>query len=369
MAAIDPKQVILSNKVLVGLYVAALLPIPLWFVLVANGVRGNLSGQGSGPPGSYGATKKQLNDAKALAGSMADKIGNAEDPLYTQTDVERLEKRKQMMSKQLDELRKIVKAADQSLESWFDAFSALKEGQIPVKDEFTTEWNKQVTKLKEEFKPVLTTDTGENLAYTDLPPGGADQLRVWQKRYWIQEAVLQALTDANKSAPGPTGHARLQSRMDFGASGPKLGDIGSADDAKGPPPPYDPIDVRLSVRAPLSRMPVVVRELLARKIPLRVKAIRYETPAAFAMDHQKPRLTVDGKEGYFVQDTYFAKVDVEEAKGLDLNDQARWIWEPPVVVELQLEVYDFRKEATEAPAPPPAPAEGEGGEGGAGQGG
>ncbi len=185
---------------------------------------------------------------------------------------------------------------------------------------------------------------------------------MWQKRYWVQEAILQALTDANKSAGGPTGLVRLQTRMDFGSSGAKLGDIGGPDD-KGPPPPYDPIDVRLSVRGPLSRLPIVIRELLARKIPLRVKAVRYENPTAFAMDHQKPRLSIDGKEGYFVQDTYFAKVDIDEAKGLDLNDQSRWIWEPPVVVELQLEVYDFRKEATEPPAPP-ADGGGEGGEGG-----
>lgn len=368
MAAIDPKQVILNNKVLVGIYVAALLPIPLWFVLVANGVRGDAE-RGAGPPGSYGDAKRQLNEAKSLAGGMADKIGNPDDPLFTQTDVERLEKRKQMMEKQLDELRKIVKNADASLEAWFEAFSGLKDGQTPAKAEYDTEWNKQVTKLKEEFKPVLTTDTGENLAYADLPPGGAEQLRVWQKRYWIQEAILQALTDVNK-AGAPHEKVRLQARMDFGAGGPKLGDLnlGGADDQKGPPPPYDPIDVRLAVRGPLSRLPIVVRELLARKIPLRVKSIRYENPAGFSMEHQKPRLSIDGKEGYFVQETYFAKVDIEEAKGLDLNDQARWIWEPPVVVELQLEVYDFRKEATEPPAPPAEPAEGEGGEGGEGGG-
>lgn len=362
MAAIEPKQVILNNKVLVGIYVAALLPIPLWFVLVANGVRGDPVA-GRGPPGSYGDTKRQLNEAKQLAETMAGKIGNPEDPLYTQNDVERLEKRKKMMETQLDELRKIVKNADLSLEAWFEAFASLK-GATPAKAEYDTEWNKQITKLKDQYKAVLTTDTGENLAYTDLPPGGADQLRTWQKRYWIQEAILEALVDTNKSASGPASQVRLQSRMDFGAAGPKFGEFVAGPEDKGPPPPYDPIDVRLSVRGPLSRLPIVIRELLARKIPLRVKSIRYDNPTAFAMDHQKPRLSIDGKEGYFVQDTYFAKVDVEEAKGLDLNDQTRWVWEPPVVVELQLEVYDFRKEATEPPAPPPAPAEGEGGEGG-----
>lgn len=361
MAAVDPKQLLVDNKVLVAVYLAALAPIPLWFVLVGGGVKGNPDRQS----GSFEAEKAKLTEAKRSADSMSAKIGSTDpdNQLYTDKDVERLQARRDLYEKEVLALRTLVTGADVELEKWLDVDSTrgLKEGQNPKNSEFASDWNKEIVKLHETYKKfkddkgvehwerdVATSDTGEDFIYGgapgDAPAGGQEKQS--QKRYWVQLAVLEALSSANLKAKDPRLAAKLAARIDFVAQAA----VPSEES-------YEPIKARVQVKAPFTRIPVIVRELLAQKILIRVTTVRVDSQAPFIIEHTQPKLQINGGEGYFLQTAYFARVDAagsSSVKTEELRDDARWIWEPPVVVELGLEVYDFRKLET------PKPAEGEG---------
>ncbi len=365
MAAVDPKQLLVDNKVLVAVYLAALAPIPLWFVLVAGGVKGNPAPNS----GSFDDAKRKLQDAKRSADSMSAKIGSTDpdNTLYTEKDIERLQARRELYEKEVLALRTLVTGADVELEKWLDVDSTrgLKEGQNPKNTEFATDWSKEVVKLHETYKKykddkgvehwerdVATGDTGEDFIYGgapgDAPAGGQEKMS--QKRYWVQLALLEALASANLKAKDPHLAAKLAARIDFLAQA-----------AAAPEEPYEPIKARVLIKAPFTRIPVVIRELLAQKILIRVTTVRVDSQAPFMIEHAQPKLVVNGGEGYFLQTAYFARVDAAGSSSVktdELRDDARWIWEPPVVVELGLEVYDFRKLGTQKPA------EGEGEEGG-----
>jgi hypothetical protein len=362
MAAVDPKQLLVDNKVLFAVYLAALVPIPLWFVLVAGGVKGDPA-KGSG---SFDDAKNELTSAKRLADSMAAKIGSTDpdNQLYTEKDIERLQARRELYEKEVLALRTLVTGADVELEKWLDVESTrnLAAGQNPKNQEFASDWTKEIIKLHETYKKswkddkgvehwerdVATSDTGEDFIYGggtgEAPAGG--QEKVSQKRYWVQLALLEALSSANLKAKDPHLAAKLAGRIDFVAQA-----------AVAPEEPYEPIKVRVLIKAPFTRIPVVIRELLAQKILIRVTTVRVDSQAPFIIEHAQPKLLVNGGEGYFLQTAYFARVDAAGSSSIkteELRDDARWIWEPPVVVELGLEVYDFRKLET------PKPAEGEG---------
>lgn len=367
MAAVDPKQLLVDNKVLVAVYLVALAPIPLWFVLVAGGVRGD-PGSMSGAEGSFGAAKRKLTDSKRLADSMAGKIGSndPDNQLYTETDIERLRARRELYEKEVVALRTLVTGADVELEKWLDVDSTrgLKEGQNPKNSEFTSDWNKEIVKLRETYKKfkddkgvehwerdVATSDTGEDLIYSEAPAGG--QERMGQKRYWVQLAVLEALASSNLKAKDPHLAAKLAGRIDF-----------VAPTAVATEESYEPIKARVLVKTPFTRIPVVIRELLAQKILIRVTTVRVDSQAPFMIEHSQPKLQINGGEGYFLQSSYYAKIDAAAGTGAmkteELRDDARWIWEPPVVVELGLEIYDFKKLETPKPAEEPSEDQGEG---------
>lgn len=360
MAAVDPKQLIVDNKILFATYLVALAPIPLWFVLVGGGVKGDPT-KGSG---SFEDAKGKLTDAKRTADSMAAKIGSTDpdNQLYTEKDIERLQARRELYEKEVLALRTLVTGADVELEKWLDVDSTrgLKEGQNPKNSEFATDWSKEIVKLHETYKKfkddkgvehwerdVATGDTGEDFIFGgapgDAPAGGQEKLS--QKRFWVQLALLEALSNANLKAKDPHQAAKLAARIDFVAQTPVP-----------PEEPYEPIKARVLIKAPFTRIPVVIRELLAQKILIRVTTVRVDSQAPFIIEHAQPKLQVNGGEGYFLQTAYFARVDAagsSSVKTEELRDDARWIWEPAVVAELGLEVYDFRKLET------PKPAEGE----------
>lgn len=372
MAAVDPKQLIVDNKVLFAIYLVALAPIPLWFVLVGGGMKGDPT-KGSG---SFEDAKSKLTDAKRTADSMAGKIGSTDpdNQLYTEKDIERLQARRELYEKEVLALRTLVTGADVELEKWLDVDSTrgLKEGQNPKNSEFATDWSKEIVKLHETYKKfkddkgvehwerdVATGDTGEDFIFGgapgDAPAGGQEKLS--QKRFWVQLALLEALSSANLKAKDPHQAAKLAARIDFVAQAPVP-----------PEEPYEPIKARVLIKAPFTRLPVVIRELLAQKILIRVTTVRVDSQAPFMIEHAQPKLQVNGGEGYFLHTAYFARVDAagsSSVKTEELRDDARWIWEPPVVAELGLEVYDFRK--LETPKPAEGEGEGEGDGGGDGE--
>lgn len=328
MAAIDPKELLLRNKVLVIAYVLAIVPIVLWFVLVDGGVKADYKN-------ATGQLTKNANAAKGMAKKIKDPA--ADPPVYTEGDVEAFKARQATYAEELKNLVAVVEGADAGLERWFDAF---KSG-APSTADYVTEYNKQVGLVTEKYKSVVTGPTGEVYVYNDLPTG--DALQRYQKRFWIQQAVLEALTQAQAGNQGAT--IRLAQKIDF----PTAQSV-----AEGP---VEKIPARVTLVCPFPRIPLVIRELLARDIPMRVASLRVDKEA-FSYDASdprfkhygdaKPRLSIDGREYVFQQDAYTATLTADD----QYKSQDHWIPEPPVRVELLVETFDINKDKLPAVAPP-----------------
>ncbi len=333
MAAVDPKELLVRNKLLLIAYVLAIVPIGLWFMLVENGVKAEYQA----------ATGKLTKNASAAKG-MAKKIKDptADPPVYTEGDVEAFKVRQAKYAEELTNLVAVVEGADAGLEKWFEAFKA----GAPSTADYVTEYNKQVGLVTEKYKSVVTGPAGEVYVYNDLPTG--DALQKYQKRFWIQQAVLEALTQAQNGNQGAP--IRLAAKVDFPTSqSPSDG-------------PVEKIPARVTVVCPFPRIPLVIRELLAREIPMRIASMRVDKEA-FSYDSSdprfkhfadaKPRLSVDGREFVFQQDAYTATLTAQE----QYEGQEHWIPEPPVRVELVVETFDINKSKLPTAAPPAAEGE------------
>jgi hypothetical protein len=341
MAQLDPKDLLVRNKVLVGAYALAIVPVILWFVVIEGGVKAE-----------YAQVQQKLRSKASSAKDMAARIGNAENPVYTREDVTRLEQRRALYEKELGDLAGIVNERDVTLERWFEEFKATPEGKQPTTSDFVTRYNTNIGLLVERFKPIVTSPTGE-LCINNEPPTG-DALRKYQKRYWVQEAILEALAAAQKDNPG--GPIRLVAKLDFPLP------TAPPRDADAPAPAAEMIPARITVTTPFARVPHVIRELLARPIPMRVTRLTIDkeqftydsTDARFPhFDTVRPRFMIDGRDWVFEQDTYTATLPNTDAYG----GQEHWIPEPNVKLEVVVEVYDFKK--IDPPAPPEgAPQEG-----------
>ncbi|MCW8138783.1 MAG: hypothetical protein KIT58_07750 [Planctomycetota bacterium] len=335
MAAIDPKELLKRNKVLVGGYVLAIVPVVLWFVVVA------------GAQDEYKKATTKLTGSARAASTMAKNItGNdPESPVYTDGDVERLKQKQDLYARELAALVQVVNGADVELERWFEAFK-----DTPTLSDFITELNKQADLLAEKYKPVVTGPDGTVHVYNEPPTGGA--LRTSQKRFWIQEAILEALTQAqagDANAPIRPMPIRLVQKIDFPIPPPQ--------ERTDKPQAIERIPARVTISCPFPRIPLVVRELLSRTIPMRVAGIRvvqepfsYEsTDPRFAhFAETRPRFSVDGREYVFPQEAYTATLLSKEA----YRGQEHWLPEPPVKVELTLETYDINPAGLPKAAPP-----------------
>src|SRR5690606_20779778 len=195
----------------------------------------------------YQAATNKLRSSANAAKSMAKNIGseNQEDKVFTETDVQTLKDRRTLYTAELHKLVGLVNDADVELEKWFAAFG----DKTPTPADYITEWNKQIGLLTEKYKPVVTGPDGTAHVYNDPPTG--DALRQFQKRFWIQEAIFEALQQA---AAGGQTTVRLAQKIDFPPAQP-----GGAAGA------VERIPARVTVLCPFTAVPLVVRELLARK--------------------------------------------------------------------------------------------------------
>lgn len=329
MAALDPKELLLRNKLLVIAYVLAILPIILYFPLVESGVKADYQK-------ATGQLTKNANAAKGMAKKI--KEPDATPPVYTEGDVEAFKARQEKYAEELKNLVALVEGADAGLERWFDLF----KNRTPDTADYVTEYGKQMGLVSEKYKPVLTGPAGEDYTYNDIPTG--DALQRYQKRYWIQLAVLEALTQAQVGNEGSP--IRLHTKIDFSPSQtPSTG-------------PVERIPARVTVITPFPRVPMVIRELLAREIPMRIASIRvdkepfsYEAsdPRFKHFADAKPRLNIDGREYVFQQDAWTAQLTTQD----QYKGQEHWIPEPPVRLELMVETFDINKAKLPAPPPPP----------------
>ena len=140
-----------------------------------------------------------------------------------------------------------------------------------------------------------------------------------QKRFWIQEALLDGLKKG--------GAVRLAHDIEF----------------LPPPteeePAYKRIPVRVSFFVAGRDVPLVVREVLAREISFRVVRMKVEKSAWTIRHDFDPQFQIQLDELVFEKPVY----EVELKEHAEFGDWTRWVPEPPLKVELEVEAFDFKQ--------------------------
>lgn len=341
----DTKQILASNKPLLGVYALALVPLPLYFVLVApkkgdpDSPRAVAAGENEKT--SYGGAVRKLAGYQSKIDSLSKRIKNqdAEQPVYTKDHIEFFKRRREAYQAQVGEMQRFLWELDQKLERWFPEFQEkVQPGKEPDRNDYTTHYtNNAIPKLRDRFADLVNTPAG--LMLFDTPPP-ANQLRTYQKRYWIQEACLDALKTAGA---GP-----LLARFEF--------PVEVATEGK----PYKLIPARFSFTCSFRNVAKVVRELVAREIPMRVTQLEVEKTdfGGPGSPYDQPAIKLQvPRDIVFRQDAYTGQLDdAADFKGEERLEE--YLPEPPVKVSITVEVLDF--DVTEPAPPPPPEGEGEG---------
>lgn len=350
MADVDPKEIILKNKALVVVYVLTLVPIVVWFAA--------LSDVKSGKRDSF---KSEFNKLRRSAGQINDLDGriqnpNPEDPdgvVFTQGHVDGFKKQKELLTKQQDDLRKLVAGRGNALRRWFEKWKDLKwDADPPEHTEFAEHWKEvAIPELTKTFEAIIDPDgpDGPLEPHIDTTVPSPNQRRRYQKRYWILKAVLTALKQGGKTLT-----PKLQGIPSF-VDGGKVG--GSTEEGKAKPL-YTTSTVQVELICSFRDLPVMVREILAQDIPMQVVGIDV-SKASFRFDKPWKRNTneaplVDGS-GKVFEDFYYT---AELAKKEDFKrDLEKYIPEPAIKVSLKVEVLDFEVKAEEKKAATPPAGE------------
>lgn len=306
----NPKDLILQNKGLVIVYVIALVPLIAYFVVIG---------------GMKDATAQKLNalqrNSKTLEG-FARRVDNPDpsNPVYTNKDIERLTERQAKYQAEVDSLGSVVEARDKPLERKFEKFAGKEKIDT---DDFNAELRVRLANLasEERFKALVTDPDNEDRLFTNQEkaenPAGIATI---QKRYWIQEALLEALKKG--------GALRLASEVEF---------LPAPTEQE---PAYKRVPVRLSFYAQGKDIPFVVREVLARNISFRVVRMKVEK-AAWRIRHDfNPQFEIQLDGLVFEKPVYEVELEDHESFG----DWKRWVPEPPLKIELEIEAFDFNNE-------------------------
>jgi hypothetical protein len=298
--AVDPKELILNNKGLLVAYVLAILPVVLYFVIV-----GDLASQ---VETNQNTLRRKQNDLKGFHQQLSD----PSNPLYTEQDKTRLEERQKLYAEELEALDAVVAERDAPLERWFDKYEGVDK---PEFNEYVTEWEQnQVPELLTNYADLLG-DNPKSLVFVDVP--GRSELRSFQKRFWIQSAILDALKKGGAvalTAPG----------------------INFRDVKPGPGGAFSIVSVRISFEAVFTRLPLIVKRLLSTELTMRVAQLEVHKDS---FEFARENMMIDGSRKVFLDFAYGeALKDVKPPE-----EPTAVIGEPTVRVEILLEVFDFGK--------------------------
>lgn len=297
-ASIDPKDLLLQNKGLVVAYVLALVPVILHFV-----VNGGLAGEVAK---EKGALQRAQNELKAFHSQLS----TPDTPLFTEQDKERLTQRRKLYEEELGSLGGIVADRDAPLERWFAKY----EGEAnPDFNDYLVEWeSNQIPNLVGKYADLLG-DQGQALLFVDVP--GRNELRMFQKRYWIQCAILEALKQGGAKRLAHPGIDFREAELVKGAD-------------------FAVIPVRVTFMATFPNVPLVLKELLSTELTIRVAGMKI-TKDAF--EFERENMAIDGSRRVFLDYAYGELLRNESPP----SNPAQVITEPAVKVELTLQVYDF----------------------------
>ena len=260
--AVDAKAVLQQNKLLIGLYVVAIVPIVLWVVLVMNGVEGDMANK---TPPSYEKALQQLNQKKsALNGYIAriadmKKKVNAKQPLvnpvYTPKYTAEYQKRNEELKKQFEDMSNLINARDKQLEEWFNdpkIQEQVKAKGEPTSSDFDSVFKQEIARLQRDYADLVFDSSPINkTCFLWQETTTPTNVHPMQKKFWIQERILMALKKA--------GAEQLLDKIDFTVtSAPTFSDKG--------PHFMTPIPARMVFKATFRDLPKIVRELLSQDI-------------------------------------------------------------------------------------------------------
>lgn len=336
MAGVDPKDLAKKNAALIAIYVLTILPLVLWYVLVEDGVYGARKD-------SFIASARQLGSNITNINSMINSINDPETRVYTQRDIDRLNEQHALYRKVIGDLKATLYDKDQALERWFDQYSTLKEGEEPKPNDYITHYNKKIKELTAEFADLVTPeDGGPPNIYRQPPP--RNQLRTYQKRYWIQQCVLEAIRDGTEAARkrGEPG-AKVVQAIRFTEARKGTGDGSAA--------LVDRIPANIVFTCSIRDVPAVIQKLLSQPVAMQITALKL-VKESFLRDDPEKQVHIDGRGGYFPDVYYTGELETHDKYEGD-DKQHVYIPEPSVRLNIDLAVLDF---GVPKPAPPaPAP--------------
>jgi hypothetical protein len=345
MSDLDPKELVVKNKVLVVCYALAILPIILWFVLVGGGAKGEFQGNASKLRRSERAINSYLGKIKAE---------NPSERPYTKHHIEAFTAQKAGYNDQVRALQKVVVDRDAELEKWFEdpLTSKLEPGKSPKANDYITLYRTQIEALVKEYEAIVTPEGGgAPRVYSQEPP--SNQLHLWQKRFWVQKYVLQAIQEATQptaDAGGPLG--RVEETIRFGGDMPRRGEEEGGSEV------VERIGAAISLRCRFSDVPKVVERILAQ--PITFQILRVEVSKVdFMVEKSEYDLRVDGRDTTFSDPYYTGELENHEAFEPHKENLDHFLPEPSIKLSLELEVLDFKVELT--PEPSEEGGEGEGG--------
>ncbi|MEZ6185937.1 MAG: hypothetical protein R3F62_13120 [Planctomycetota bacterium] len=303
----NPKDLILQNKGLVIVYAVALIPVILYVVVIS---------------GMQEDTAKKLRDLETKSRTLdgfAKRVDSPdpENPLYTTKDIEQLTRKRELYQQEVASLGEVVKARDEPLERVFEDF----EGKDKVdSDDFNAKLRTRLNALsaEERFGALVTDPEKPDAPLINMEQAeDANGIKKIQKRFWIQEALLDALKKGNA--------LRLASEIEF------------LPEPQESEPAYKRLPARVTFFCAAADIPLVVREVLAQDISFRVVRMRVEK-AVWTIRHDfAKQFQIPLDEFVFEKGVYEVQLEEHEQFG----DWTRWVPEPPLKVELEVEAFDF----------------------------
>lgn len=344
--ALDPKQVIQKNIVLVVCYVVAVVPVILWVLLVVNGVQG-------GATGSYKAVANQLRSKKNELEKMKKEIEADPALVFTPEHKKKFLERNEELNRQYDGMIKLVADRDNALEKWLNTLGDVPKDKPPGTNTMQTALNTAMDILRKDYKDIAEDSGPSKTSFLQLETVAEGQQKKLQKQYWILARLLEALKKGGTPSPADPVPVRLLSTVEFGqiqvaSSAPGPGG------AAPPKPLMTAIPVKIVATMTFRDIPKVCRELLAQDIVFRLKSLHTELlPFSIAKPDVGVMVNADPKPLYesTIYNATLANADKKPA------DEELWFPEPKLKVTIELDAIDLDMEAIIPPAAVAPPAE------------
>lgn len=330
MADLDPKELAQRNVPLIVIYVLALLPLPIWFVIVQGGIK-------EGNKDSVADALKKLKRKQRTIQQFSKRVKNDDPELFSPHHVQAFNDRAEELKKQITQLEDAIRERDKTLEQWFDdtQFSTLKEGQLPDPADYAQYWkSKAIPQLVETYGDLVKPpeEGGDPYLYASQPV--KDTMKRDQKRYWAQKYILEGIRKGAQHETyidGALAKARLASAISF-----------ASDTSRGNNEEKSIVSsfrAQVELRCSFRDVSTICREILAQPIPMQILALEV-SKHPFRFEERTLQLTVDGSEKAFLDSSYSIKLDnFSDFKGDDKLEE--YIPEPPVRVQIEVEVLDF----------------------------